>query len=83
MNRSQMNWSQLSAHQICQLSPRKLYTLFVRYFYTLFICSLFYPMLSRYITAFVHFYVGFTLFIVLLYFIISQRFSFHTSTFFL
>ena len=33
--------------------------------------------------AFVHFYVGFTLFIVLLYCIISQRFSFYTSTIFL
>jgi len=28
---------------------------------------------------FVHFYVGLTLFIMLLYFIISQRFSFYTS----
>jgi len=42
----------------------------------------FYLMLSRYITIFVHFYVGFTLFIVLLYFIISQPFSLYTSTFF-
>jgi len=48
-----------------------------------FICSLFYPISSRYLTIFVHFYVGFTLFIVLLYFMISQRFSFYTSTIFL
>ena len=48
-----------------------------------FICSLFYSISSRYLTIFVHFYVGFTLFIVLLYFIISQRFSFYTSTIFL
>jgi len=48
-----------------------------------FICSLFYPISSRYLTIFVHFYVGFTLFIVLLYFIISQWFSFYNSTFFL
>ena len=48
-----------------------------------FICSLFYPISSGYLTIFVHFYVGFTLFIVLLYFIISQRFSFYTSTIFL
>ena len=47
-----------------------------------FICSLFYPLSSRYLTIFVHFYVRFTLFIVLLYFI-SQRFSFYTSTIFL
>jgi len=47
-----------------------------------FICSLFYPIASRYLTIFVNFYVRFTLFIVLLYFIISQRlFSFYTSTF--
>jgi len=31
-----------------------------------FICSLFYPISSRYLTIFVHFYVGFRLFIVLL-----------------
>ena len=48
-----------------------------------FICSLFYPISSRYLTYFVHFYVGFTLVVVLLYFIISQRFSFYTSTIFL
>jgi len=48
-----------------------------------FICSLFYPRSSRYLTIFVHFYADFTLFIVLLYFIISHRFSFHTSTIFL
>ena len=48
-----------------------------------FICSLFYPISSRYLTIFVNFYVRFTLFIVLLYFIISQRFSFYTSTTFL
>ena len=46
-----------------------------------FICSLFYPISSRCFTIFVNFYVRFTLFIVLLYFIISQRFSFYTSTF--
>jgi len=40
-------------------------------FSTLFICSKFYPLPSRYITVFVHFYVGFTPFIVLLYFIIA------------
>ena len=38
---------------------------------------------SRYLTIFVHFYVGFMVFIVLLYFIISQRFSFYASTTFL
>jgi len=48
-----------------------------------FNCSLFYPISSRSLTIFVHFYIGFTLFIVLLYFIISQRFSFYTSTIFL
>jgi len=48
-----------------------------------FICSPLYPISSRYITIFVHFYVGFTLFRVLLYFIISQRCSFYTSTIFL
>ena len=48
-----------------------------------FICSLFYPISSRYLTIFVNFYVRFTLFIVLLYFIISQRFSFYTATTFL
>ena len=48
-----------------------------------FICSLFYPISSCYLTIFVNFYVRFTLFIVLLYFIISQRFSFYTSTTFL
>ena len=48
-----------------------------------FICSLFYPVSSRYLNIFVNFYVRFTLFTVLLYFIISQRFSFHTSTIFL
>ena len=48
-----------------------------------FIFSLFYPISSRYLTIFVNFYVRFTLFIVLLYFIISQRFSFYTSTTFL
>ena len=48
-----------------------------------FICSLFYPISSRYSTIFVNLYVRFTLFIVLLYFIISQRFSFYTSTIFL
>ena len=48
-----------------------------------FICSLFYPISSRYLTIFVNFYVRFTLFTVLLYFIISQRFSFYTSTTFL
>jgi len=42
----------------------------------------FYTIVSRYVTVFVHFCVGFTLFIVLLYFIISQRFSLYTSTFF-
>ena len=47
------------------------------------ICSLFYPISSRYSTIFVH-YVRFTLFTVLLYFIITQRFSFYyTSTIFL
>ena len=45
--------------------------------------SLFYPTSSSYLTIFVNFYVCFTLFIVLLYFIISQRFSFYTSTNFL
>jgi len=44
-----------------------------------FICSLLFPIPSRYLTIFVRFYVGFTLF-VLLYFIISKRFSFYTST---
>ena len=34
-----------------------------------FICSLFYPISSRYLTIFVHFYVGFILFLVLLYLI--------------
>jgi len=48
-----------------------------------FICSLLYPISSRYLTIFVNFYIRFTLFIVLLYFIISQRFSFYTSTTFL
>ena len=48
-----------------------------------FVFSLFYPISSRYLTIFVNFYVRFTLFIVLLYFIISQRFSFYTSTTFL
>ena len=48
-----------------------------------FNCSLFYPISSRYLTIFVHFCVVFTLFIVFLYFIISQRFSFYTSTTFL
>ena len=48
-----------------------------------FICSLFYPISSRYLTILVNFYVRFTLFIVLLYFIITQRFSFYTSTTFL
>jgi len=48
-----------------------------------FICSLFYPISSRYSTIFVNFYIRFTLFIVLLYFIISQRFSFYTSMIFL
>jgi len=48
-----------------------------------FICSLFYPISSRFLTIFVNFYVRFTLFIVLLYFIISQRFSWYTSTIFL
>ena len=48
-----------------------------------FVCSLFYPISSRYLTIFVHFYVGFTLFIVLSYFITSQRFGFCTSTIFL
>jgi len=48
-----------------------------------FICSLFYPISSRYLTIFVNFYVRFTLFIVLLYFIISQRFSFYISMIFL
>jgi len=48
-----------------------------------FICSLFYPISSCYLTIFLHFCVGFTLFIVLLYFIISQRFSFYTSATFL
>ena len=48
-----------------------------------FSCSLFYVISSRYSTIFVHFYVGFTLFIVLLYFIISQRFLFYTSMIFL
>jgi len=48
-----------------------------------FFCSLFYPISSRYLTILVHSYVGFTLFIVLLYFIISERFSFYTSTIFL
>ena len=48
-----------------------------------FICSLFYPISSRYLTIFVNFYARFTLSIVLLYFIISQRFSFYTSTTFL
>jgi len=52
-------------------------------FYTLFICSLFCLIPSRYLTVFVHFYVDFTLFIALLYIVISQRFLFHTSTFFL
>ena len=47
-----------------------------------FSCSLFYPISSCYLTPFVHFYVGFTLFIVLLYFI-SQQFSFCTCTIFL
>ena len=47
-----------------------------------FICSLFYPISSRYLTIFVNFYVRFTLFIVLLCFI-SQRFSFYTSAIFL
>ena len=47
-----------------------------------FVGSLFYTIPSRYLTIFVHFYVGFTLF-MLLYFIISQRFSFYTSTIFL
>ena len=37
-------------------------------------------MSSHYLTIFVNFYVRFTLFIVLLYFIISQRLSFYTST---
>jgi len=46
-----------------------------------FICSLFYPISSRCLTIFVN-YVRFTLFIVL-YFIISQWFSFYTSTTFL
>ena len=40
-------------------------------------------MSSHYLTIFVNFYVRFTLFIVLLYFIISQRLSFYTSTTFL
>ena len=48
-----------------------------------FIYSLFYPISSRYLTIFVNFYVRFTLFIVFLYFIISQRFWFSTSTTFL
>ena len=48
-----------------------------------FICSLFYPIPSPHLTVFCAFYVGFTLFIVLLYFIIFQRFPFSTSTFFL
>jgi len=48
-----------------------------------FICSLFYPISSRYLTIFVNFYVRFALFIVLLYFIISQRFSFYISMIFL
>jgi len=48
-----------------------------------FICSLFYPYQSSWLTIFVNFYVRFTLFIVLLYFIISQWFSFYTSTTFL
>jgi len=47
-----------------------------------FNCSLFYPISSRYLTIFVHFYVGLTLLNVLLYFIISQLFSFCTSTIF-
>jgi len=46
-------------------------------------CSLFYPIFSHHLTTFVHFYVGFTLLIVLLYFIISQRFSFYTFAIFL
>jgi len=45
-----------------------------------FICSVIYPISSRHLTIFVHFYVVFTLFIVLLYFIISPWFSFYTST---
>jgi len=48
-----------------------------------FICTLFYPIPSRYLIIFVHFYVGLMLFNLLLYFIISQRFSFYTSTIFL
>ena len=48
-----------------------------------FSCSLFYPISSRYLTILVHFYVVSTLFFVLLYFFISQRFSFYTSTIFL
>jgi len=58
---------------------------FTLYLFTIlhFICSLFYPIPSHYLTIFVHFYVGFTLFIVWLCFIISQRFSFYTSTIFL
>jgi len=48
-----------------------------------FSCSLFYPISSRCLNIFVHFHVGFTLFVVLLYFTISQRFSFYTSTIFL
>jgi len=48
-----------------------------------FICFLFYPLPSCYLTIVVHFYVGFMLFIVLLYFIIFQRFSFYTCTIFL
>ena len=49
--------------------------------FTLYLFSI----LSQIFTLFNHlnFYVRFTLFIVLLYFIISQRFSFYTSTTFL
>jgi len=54
---------------------------FTLYLFTIlhFICSV----LSHAFTLFNHFYVGFTLFIVLLYFITSQSFSFYTSTIFL
>jgi len=55
---------------------------FTVYLFTMlhFVCSLFYPIPSSYLIIFVHFYVGFTLFIVLLYLIISQRFLFYNST---
>jgi len=47
------------AYKFCQLSTRRFYTLFLPHTFTLY---------NRFS---VHFYVSFTLFIVLLYFIIS------------